>query len=392
MYICNKCEKSIKAQVATYEDKYYHPDCLVCFECSQSLSGKQFVKEKNGTLVCVECNMKTAPKCKKCQHVFAPGVSYKKLGDGVYYHKECFTCVGPCHGPIGADFYELEIDKFLCTECYDKYGNDWEKHVDNNNNLPTNKMANLNLNDKPSAESLPAVQRERETAKQPAPPATPTQKPSRFDSNKQQPVSDQPKVQPQQPKSPSPAQEEKLCAKCNQKLFGTVTTYNNRNYHTKCFVCCQCDQDFKENSFFKLNGNPLCRTCHSKNLLETSSKCRKCSQPILDTVVTFKNGEYHDFCLVCTSCSKKLVGQSIYTDKQDAPFCVECFTAKEGKYCAKCTKLIAPNQSNLVYDSKHFHKECFTCQTCKRVINASESFYKGDDSDDSIICGECIEK
>jgi hypothetical protein len=173
-----------------------------------------------------------------------------------------------------------------------------------------------------------------------------------------------------------------------------VTTYERKQYHTKCFVCCQCGDDFKENSFFKLDGQPLCRNCHSKNLVETSSRCRKCEQPILDTIVTFKNHEYHDYCLVCTQCSTKLVGQSIYTDKQDQPYCLGCYTVREGKQCAKCAKLIAPSQSNLVFESKNFHKECFVCNKCGRVISSSESFYKDDENPNTplgIVCGECAD-
>ena len=96
------------------------------------------------------------------------------------------------------------------------------------------------------------------------------------------------------------------CAKCGLQLTGTFTVFNEQKYHTKCFVCCQCGQEFSDKSFFKLDGQPLCRTCHSKNLVEQASRCKKCSQPILDTVVTFKNSEYHDYCLVCTECDKKV--------------------------------------------------------------------------------------
>lgn len=393
MYVCTKCDKQIKSSVATYEEKYYHPECLCCSTCGQTLSGKQFIKEKSNKLVCVDCNRKTAPKCKKCRQVFGPGVKYKKLGDDLFFHMECFQCVGPCRKPIQSEFYELDDNRFLCTECYDKHDSDIEKFIDNNNNetsssssnKPTNetkppvdKLNNMKLEEK--VEKLPAVQREREPQlPQTAPPqAKPTSTPSNT------------------PKSGGSSQQpaERLCAKCNQKLSGTVTTYDKKQYHSKCFVCCQCGEDFKDNSFFKLNGEPLCRNCHSLNLVEQSSKCFKCKQPILDTVVTFKNNEYHDYCLSCTACSKSLVGVSIYTDRQDMPFCVECYTAREGKYCAKCGKLIAPTQSNLVFEAKNFHKECFTCKKCQRVIGASESFYKDDDDSkgQGIICGDCIDK
>lgn len=126
MHLCVQCNRDIlpPSPVATYEDKYYHPECLRCDKCRKSLSGKQFIKEKSGTLMCEECNEKYSPKCKNCYKSFGAGQSYKKIGDDVYYHNECFKCAGPCRKPIAAEFYDLENNKFLCTDCYDKYGMD----------------------------------------------------------------------------------------------------------------------------------------------------------------------------------------------------------------------------------------------------------------------------
>lgn len=379
MYDCHECKQAIVApsSVASYENKYYHPDCLTCIKCHQSVSGKQFLKEKNGTLICEACNAKTAPKCFKCHAIFAPGESYKKLTDKIFYHNECFKCCGPCRGPIAAEFYDLENGNFICVDCYDKHGSDYDKVPPTNNtdeppaytppppkpssndNLEEDFNNRMNLNNQTSAspysEILPAVDRD----------------PVRTNKAAAKPVD-----------------KENLCEKCGEMLSGTFTIYDDKKYHAKCFTCCQCNQAFKEKQFFKLNGKALCRDCHNQNQLAQASRCRKCAKPILETVVTFKNGEYHDYCLVCTMCSKKLIGQSIYCDKQDNPYCVECFTNKEAKECAKCYKKIAPSQTNLVFEEKNYHKECFTCQTCTRLIRSSESFYKSDDGQ-GIICPDC---
>lgn len=377
MYDCHSCKQPIVApsSVASYENKYYHPDCLTCIKCNLSVSGKQFLKEKNGTLVCEACHAKIAPKCIKCKNIFAPGESYKKLNDKIFYHNSCFTCCGPCRNPIAAEFYDMENGKFLCVECYDRYGSDYEKVASDNNEPPSytppppseskhdddfvsdfNKRLNMKSNNsKPQAESLPAVEREA---------------PQDYAA------------------MITPKNDENRCEKCGQILSGTFTIYNEKKYHAKCFRCCQCNQEFKEKTFFKLNGSPLCRDCNTQNQLNQASKCRKCSKPILETVVTFKNGEYHDYCLVCTFCHKKLIGQSIYCDKLDSPYCVDCFTKKESKQCAKCKEPIKPSQSNLFFEEKNFHKECFTCQDCNRKINSSESFYKSDDGM-GIICSDC---
>lgn len=337
----------------------------MCSVCKETLSGKQFLKEKSGNLVCEDCNLKTAPRCTKCHLVFGPGESYKKISDTIFYHNHCFLCCGPCHKPIGAEFYDMEDDKFLCIECFDKYGTDYDnpeivnsnltasvpppqpsKQSNNTNNIVSEFDVKLKINNNPSVEILPAKQRDPPSSSvkpTPPPPSQPTQ-----------PIQPKP-VAPYVP----PAKKEDddtVCYRCNEKLVGQYTIYNEKKYHTKCFVCCQCSQPFKEKQFYKLNEKPLCRDCHHKNQLEQASKCRKCNKPILDTVVTFKNGEYHDTCLLCEMCSKKLIGQSIYTDKQDRPYCVDCFTKKESKTCAKCLKNIVPSQPSLIFEQKHFHK------------------------------------
>ncbi len=310
-------------------------------------------------------------------------VSYQKK-------KECFVCCGPCKKPIAAEFYDIDDNKHLCSECYDKYGTDYDRYVTNDEDdvpnvppppIPQSKppprrentedtiknLANLKIAPVSSnIETLPAVQREQQQSSAAAATAPPAPKPVVVSAPK----------------------EDYTCAKCKQQISGTFTVYNEKKYHTKCFVCCQCSQEFKEKTFFKLNNQPLCRTCHSQNLVANASSCRKCSQPILDTVVTFKGGEYHDYCLVCNLCSKKLVGQSIYTDKQEKPYCIECFTKKEAKTCHKCRTTIAPNQTNLVFEDKNFHKECFTCKKCSKQISSAESFYR-DNEPDTFICEKC---
>lgn len=382
-YNCSNCERPIVApsSVASYENKYYHPECLTCVKCHQSVSGKQFLKEKNGTLVCEACNAKTAPKCSKCKQTFAPGESYKKLTDQIFYHNECFKCCGPCRKPIAAEFYDLENGNFICVDCYDKYGTDYDKVAPLGEHADDQPPSYTPPKPDPVADDLEAAFNNRLNLN-----------PSRSSNNTYSELlpaveRPEPSSKPSAPSVPA-ARQEDTCEKCGEVLSGTYTIYDDKKYHAKCFTCCQCNQAFKEKQFFKLDGKALCKDCHKENQVAAAARCRKCAKPILETVVTFKNGEYHDYCLTCTMCSKTLIGQSIYCDKQDQPYCVECFTKKEAKVCGKCNQAIAPHQTNLVFENKNFHKECFTCQKCDRQIRSSESFYKSDDGD-GIICPDC---
>lgn len=51
---CKTCSKPIlpPSPICSYENNNYHPECLTCATCKLTLSGKKFIKEKNGTLIC----------------------------------------------------------------------------------------------------------------------------------------------------------------------------------------------------------------------------------------------------------------------------------------------------------------------------------------------------
>jgi hypothetical protein len=398
MPVCNKCQRAIAPQtpIASFESRTYHPDCLVCKVCTKSVSGQKFLKDKNQDIICESCDLKYGPVCTKCRKNFKPGESYKKLDENVFYHYTCFSCYGPCRKPIEAEFYELDGNQFICTDCFDKYGarKTYDDLVASNSKpspivapaLGTNKPTNndrtrntnydrdnevntlssnfsVNLNTKESANDDAKTNNNN------------SERRNRFEN----PSSNS--------KPPTETKSSLICEKCKLPIQGTYSAYNDKNYHTKCFTCSRCNTEFKGKQFFKLDGLPVCNNCHDENLMATSSKCKKCKKPILDTVLTFMNEEYHESCLACTSCARKLVGLSIYTDKQKNPFCTDCFTKKEAKVCAKCSRPILPSQSNIVFEDKPFHKECFTCDTCNRQISAEESFFKNDD--DNIICNDC---
>lgn len=150
------------------------------------------------------------------------------------------------------------------------------------------------------------------------------------------------------------------CAKCSLDLNGTYNIFNEQKFHSHCFLCCQCNLEILENVFYTNNDSneikPLCRVCFNLNLVEKANVCHKCEQPILDTLINFKNFHFHDYCLVCDACEKSLIGVAIYSDKENRPFCIECYTQKEAKQCAICSQLIVPNQTSFLFESKHFHK------------------------------------
>lgn len=185
---------------------------------------------------------------------------------------------------------------------------------------------------------------------------------------------------------------ESICHKCKKELSGTYNIYNEKRYHADCFSCCQCQHVIIESTFYNKNEQPLCRVCFNMNLVEVASTCHKCTQAILDTLVTYKGNEFHDYCLTCTDCDTSLIGQSIYSDTSKQPYCMKCFTIKEAKFCESCNESIFPNQTSFLFNAKHYHRECFVCSRCQRQINSEETFFKNKDDNNLFVCSTCFKK
>ncbi len=183
-----------------------------------------------------------------------------------------------------------------------------------------------------------------------------------------------------------------ICHKCKKELTGTYNIYNDKRYHAECFACCQCQHVILESIFYNKNEKPLCRICFNMNLVEVASKCHKCGQVILDTLVSYKGNEFHDYCLTCKDCDKSLIGHSIYSDAEKRPYCIECFTIKEAKFCESCKKSIFPNQTSFLFNARHYHRECFVCSRCQRQINSEETFFKNKEDNSLFVCTTCFKK
>ena len=51
------------------------------------------------------------------------------------------------------------------------------------------------------------------------------------------------------------------CDKCGLPIQGAYSVYNEKSYHSNCFVCSKCQKAFKERQFFKLDGLAVCSEC-----------------------------------------------------------------------------------------------------------------------------------
>lgn len=395
MVNCNKCYRDIGSgtPVARFDNKDYHPDCLLCKMCRTSVSGKKFLVNKDGSFTCVKCDEIYGPHCRKCKRNFPPGKPFKKLDENTFFHTECFTCAGPCGMSLGNEFYDLENDSFVCENCYNKYG---AKAVT---------MAPINNNRSIPKENIPREEIEEAVlgARQPSPVRSSsrdyidnklsssfTSKLTTKDDREvpSYPHEDRPTSRPVSSRDISKNTDDELrCYKCKRVINGTYSVHDNNNYHTECFTCQRCSKPFKERKIYNVNGEKVCIDCNEKHIHDTATKCVKCRKPILDSILTCNGQTYHESCLTCYSCDGKLKGQSIYPDKSGRLMCIDCYTRKEARKCYKCRRAIAPNVNSVVFENNDYHPDCFSCDKCTRVIYSDERFFKGEKGE--ILCQRC---
>ena len=119
---CNKCGQILKSDVEYKkigENIYFHTYCFTCTGPCKKPITTMFYEEKSGDYICKECKEINADRCSKCKQIFNPGISYRKLSDDIFFHKECFICAGPCGKPINSSFFKNDDNEYLCTECND---------------------------------------------------------------------------------------------------------------------------------------------------------------------------------------------------------------------------------------------------------------------------------
>lgn len=119
------------------------------------------------------------------------------------------------------------------------------------------------------------------------------------------------------------------CSACGRALSGGYTKALGKSFHPHCFCCgfCRRPMGAGASQFRERGGIPYCNSCYASKL---ASRCARCSQPILETVVTAMEKTWHKDCLTCTICRLPLTQTFwLYADKPNEPRCSRCVTGDE---------------------------------------------------------------
>ena len=79
--------------------------------------------------------------------------------------------------------------------------------------------------------------------------------------------------------------------------------------------------------------------------------------------ITYKNTPWHRDCFTCNNCKKVLAGEK-FTSRDDKPYCADCFGDLFAKKCIKCTKPITGTANKV------------TCTNSDVTDTASQSYVR----------------
>ncbi len=379
---CEQCFQPISSGKSTeFGGKLYHLDCFRCGQCNERIIGQELYTY-NSKPCCIQCYEKSvAPQCTKCLKRIL-NEKYT-IFNGNKYHVECFQC-DHCHQRIVDQEFPTDNGKVYCNQCYEEYlspkcfqcsksilsgkaiiSNEKKYHpecfqCDHCHQRIINEKCTILNGNKYHPECFKCDHCHQRIVDQ------------QFPTNNGKVYCNQ-------------CYEEYLLPKCFQCsksiLSGKAIISNEKKYHVECFQCDHCHQRIVDEEFLTDNGKVYCNQCYEEYL---TPKCFQCSKSILSGKSIISNEKkYHPECFRCFKCNQ-IINQSKYYTHQSKPCCNECYYTYFTLKCEKCSKPILENHTT--YQGKHFHIQCFTCQTCHRIIEGKDKFYNGQFG---ILCSTC---
>ncbi|KAA3619662.1 MAG: protein DA1 [Calditrichaeota bacterium] len=98
--------------------------------------------------------------------------------------------------------------------------------------------------------------------------------------------------------------------------------------------------------------------------------CQQCNETIAGKYIVALNHNWHQNHFRCSSCGKKLAGAG-YFEKNDKPFCQDCYHEKYSPKCAVCKQALTSKYTRDAwgYNFHSYHlKSLHSCFSCARLI------------------------
>jgi len=136
-------------------------------------------------------------------------------------------------------------------------------------------------------------------------------------------------------------------------------------WHPECFTCYHCDELLVDLIYCLKGADIYCGRHHAETM---KPRCAACDELIFKEgyMQTNDNHYYHSRHFVCVQCDTALSDEKfILTSK--GPNCIKCFKSTLAHYCDTCGEIIGLKENQLQHDGQHWHadEKCFFCHECK---------------------------
>ena len=192
-----------------------------------------------------------------------------------------------------------------------------------------------------------------------------------------------------------------------QYSFESLVFTANRKWHKRCFKCLGCQQLLSSVTCNVFKGNLLCKHClrqvqrpnspmmypdtTSVSTEDTTKSCPRCNGAVFQAEEVIEKGlSYHKRCFTCVNCNRPQTDKlQVFVGFDSQLYCKTCYPkiwhtplpldtcrnkikAEPGDEsgCPRCGGKVFEAEK-MASKSGYFHKLCFTCKICNRLMDYS---------------------
>lgn len=298
---CPGCGIKIEGQTAISAAGHeWHPECFRCSLCREQLPQEGFIT-KNELIFHHDCYLQCySERCAKCTEIVDPKEGCKIMNR--VYHKKCLCCE-KCGRKQSSEGKMLSLYNMpYCQGCYEELIKLFPRCVTCQRPvLPTEESNSFFFQGQKYFYHTPDCA-----------------KCNHCSSTK----SDSLAVYKNKLYCKSCYNEasKKICAHCNEPIFGQVSKMEDVFWHSEHFQCSICHAIIQPSNCVFSFGILKCKPCAT----EDRPVCQGCGKPILDNPISALRAMWHPECLTCQFCDRNVNNRKFY-NVSGMPCCLECF-------------------------------------------------------------------
>lgn len=154
-------------------------------------------------------------------------------------------------------------------------------------------------------------------------------------------------------------------------------------WHDTCFVCDICKSPITSKKFIQHEGSQVCCPCFDQQF---AKRCDKCKEVLREGGVACGGAFFHRDCFQCENCNVSIASQA-FQQKDGNRYCMPCYKQRYAKQCAGCSNYIV-NGEYYTVDSDSWHKECFKCEVCHKVLQ--QQTFVQEEGKIKLVCENCL--